>query len=162
MEDFIMSNKKKSMDDDLYLEKRKLGELFDSTFDLGVNLWRGQKPDDKGKPVLYPILKSFLLSNGKTRDPDILTYNKSGELWIDSKSGGVSLFDRLGVPNKKWLYYKLSAGMQIPNGLYIVKDNLNKRHQSFHYSIKASWDMPLKQFLILLDDLAVNLIKEFT
>jgi len=113
-----------------------------------------------GQPILYPILKSFLLSNGKTRDPDIVTYKKNGEQWIDSKSGGVSLFDRLGVPNKKWLYYRLGIGGNIPHGLYIIKDRFNKRHDSFHYSIKAGWDMPLIRFLMLLDELAVNLIAE--
>ena len=155
-----MSNKKKSMDEDLYLEKRKLGELFDSSYDLEINLWRGQKPEETGQPILYPILKSFLLSNGKTRDPDIETYRKNGELWIDSKSGGISLFDRLGVPNKKWLYYRLGVGMKIPHGLYIVKDSFNRHHNSFHYSIKAGWDMPLTKFLILLDKLAVDLFSE--
>lgn len=155
-----MTDKKKSMDEDLYLDKRKMGELFDSSYPLEINLWRGQKPEDVGAPALYPILKSFLLSNGKTRDPDIKTYQKGGEIWIDSKSGGISLFDKLGVPNKKWLYYKLGAGTKIPNGLYIVKDNYNARHESFHYSIKAGWDMPLTKFLMLLDELALSLFAE--
>ena len=155
-----MTEKKKSMDEELYLEKKKLGELFDSSYNLEINLWRGQKPEETGNPALYPILKSFLLSNGKTRDPDIKTYHKGGELWVDSKSGGISLFDKLGVPNKKWFYYRLDIGTKIPHGLYIVKDSYNKRHKSFHYSIKASWDMPLKKFLMLLDELAVNLISE--
>lgn len=105
-------------------------------------------------------MKSFLLSNGNTRDPDIQTCQKDGVVWIESRSGGISLFDRLGVPNSKWLYYRLSVGVKIPNGLYIVKDSFNKRHKSFHYSIKAGWDMPLKNFLILLDELSVNLISE--
>lgn len=155
-----MTDKKKSMDEDLYLEKRKLGELFDSSYSLEVNLWRGQKPGDASSSALYPLLKSFLLSNGKTRDPDIATYNRDGELWIDSKSGGVSLFDRFGVPNKKWNYLKLAIGTSIPHGLYIIKDRFNSRHQSYHYSIKASWDMPLTKFLMLLDELAENLIAE--
>ena len=148
------------MDDELYLEKKKLGELFDSTYPLEVNLWRGQKPEETGKPILYPILKSFLLSSGKTRDPDILTYSKDGELWIDSRSGGISLFDRLGVPNKSWLYYRLSIRAKIPYGLYIEKNGFNRRHGSFHYSIKAGWDMPLTKFLILLDELALSLTAE--
>lgn len=85
-----MTEKWKSIDDDLYLIKRKLGELFDSAYPFEVNLWRGQKPAESGQPILYPILKSFLLSNGKTRDPDIATYSKSGELWVDSRSGPMS------------------------------------------------------------------------
>ena len=155
-----MTEKKKNMDEELYLSKRKLGELFDSEYPLEINLWRGQKPEESGQPILYPILKSFLLSNGKTRDPDIRTYKKNGEQWIDSKSGGVSLFDKLGVPNKKWLYYRLSIGTDVPKGLYVTKDGFNRKHKSYHYSIKAAWDMPLKKFLMLLDELAVNLIAE--
>lgn len=155
-----MTKEKKNTDEDLYLDKRKLGELFDSSYSLEINLWRGQKPEEAGQPILYPILKSFLLSTGKLRAPDIRTYQKSGEIWIDSKSGGVSLFDKLGVPNKKWLYYKLKNGTKIPHGLYITKDSFNRKNESFHYSIKASWDMPLKKFLMLLDVLATNLIPE--
>lgn len=155
-----MAEKITSLEEDLYLEKRKLGELFDSSYPLSINLWRGQKPEDTGKPVLYPILKSFLLSNGNIRDPDIRTYKRNGEVWIDSKSGGVSLFDKLGIPNKKWMYYRLSSKTKIPNGLYIVKDSFNKKHEAYHYSIKAGWDMPLKKFLMLLDELSVDLIFE--
>ncbi|GAA6166343.1 hypothetical protein [Sessilibacter corallicola] len=155
-----MPKNKKSLDEELYIEKRKLGELFDSSYDLELNLWRGQKPEDKGKPILYPILKSFLLSNGNVRDPDIATYINNNELWVDSKSGGVSLFDKLGVPNKKWDYFRLSIGLKIPHGLYIIKDNYNRRHGSFHYSIKAGWDMPLKKFLMLLDEIATSLTFE--
>lgn len=70
------------------------------------------------------------------------------------------MFDKLGVPNRKWLYYRLSAGTKAPNCLYIVKDNYNAKHESYHFSIKAGWDMPLKKFLMLLDELAVNLFAE--
>lgn len=155
-----MKKKNETIEDELYLNKRKIGELFDSSYPVDLNLWRGQKPEEYGQPVLYPILKSFLLSNGKPREPDIKTYPRGGELWIDSKSGGVSLFDKLGVPNSKWLYYRLSSGLKIPHGLHITKDSFNKRHESFHYSIRASWDMPLTKFLMLLDKLAMHLISE--
>ena len=87
-----MENKNKK-EDDLYLRKAELGELFDTTCALDVNLWRGQKPKECESPILYPILKAFKLSNGKTRPADIKTYMKSNELWISSKGGGVSLFD---------------------------------------------------------------------
>lgn len=143
---------------DYLIRKRELSELFDSTFDLNVNLWRGQKTQDKGMPVLYPILKSFQLSNGRTRTPDIRTYIKNDEPWIDSKSGGISLFDVHGVPNKRWDYFLLPAGTKVPHGLAITKDAFNTVHQATHYSIKAMWDMPLKNFLMLLDQLSTHLI----
>lgn len=147
-------------EDDYFIHKRELGELFDSKFDLNVNLWRGQKPEERGSPALYPILKAFKLSNGRIRKPDIKTYPLNNEVWIDCKSGGISLFDLLGVPNKKWDYYKLPAGIRLPFGLVITKDEFNKLHEATHYSIRANWDMPLTKFLMLLDELAVQLIFE--
>lgn len=141
-----MTEKNKNIDDGLYT--------------LEINLWRGQKQEESGQPILYPILNPFSLSNGKKRDPDIRTYKKNGAQWIDSKSGGVPLFDKLGVPNKKWLYYRLNIGTNMPKGLFITKDGLNRKHKSYHYSIKLAWDMPLKKFLMLLDKLSVNFITE--
>jgi len=85
-----------------------------------------KKTGDRGIPVLYPILKSFKLSNGRVRKKDIHTYRQNGEFWIDCKSGEISLFDVLGAPNKKWEYYKLPIGVKIPSGLVITKDKLNE------------------------------------
>ena len=150
----------KEKENDYLIHKRELGELFDSKYALNINLWRGQKAEDKSNPPLYPILKSFKLSNGRVRKKDIRTYTKNGELWIDCKSGGVSLFDVLGVPNKKWEYYKLPAGAIIPFGLVITKDEFNDLHRATHYSIRANWDMPLTKFLMLLVELAAQLIFE--
>jgi hypothetical protein len=152
--------KSENKEDDFFLKKRELGELFDSAYDLNVNLWRGQKPGERGSPVLYPILKAFKLSNGKTRKEDIRTYQKNGELWVDWKSGGVSLFDVLGVPVKKWDYYRIPKGAKIPQGLVITKDSFNKTHNATHYSIRPHWDMPVAKFCMLLDELTKELIVE--
>lgn len=151
---------KETKEDDYFISKRELGKLFDSSFPLEVNLWRGQKPSEKGAHVLYPILKSYLLSNGKIREPDIDTYQKGGVIWIKANGGGVSLFDVLGVPNKNWSYYRLPAGTPIPMGLVILKDSFNPRHNATHYTICPNWDMPLKNFLMLLDQLIPMLVAE--
>jgi hypothetical protein len=90
-----------------FVEKRALGELFDSKYDLNVNLSRGRNPNNDD-PVLYPILKSFLLSNGRVRDEDIKTYEKGGERWVKCRSGGISLFDALGFPVNSWDYFMLA------------------------------------------------------
>ncbi|HVK98214.1 MAG TPA: hypothetical protein VM553_00305 [Dongiaceae bacterium] len=76
--------KNKEKEDEFFIKKRQLNALFDSTYPLNINLWRGQKPDERGNPIFYPILKSFLLSNGNVRDPDIETYEVSGELWVNA------------------------------------------------------------------------------
>ena len=93
-------------EDEYFINKRAIGELFDSKFDLNVNLWRGRNPHNSDL-ILYPILKAFKMSNGNLRPEDIKTYRKNGELWVKAKSGGISLFDRSGIPSKNWEYYKL-------------------------------------------------------
>lgn len=94
---------KETQEDDYFISKRELGKLFDNKYSLDVNLWCGQKPSEKGSHVLYPLLKSYLLSNVQLREPDIDTYQKGGVVWIKANGGSVSLFDVLEVPNKRCL-----------------------------------------------------------
>ncbi|WP_445354876.1 hypothetical protein ACJJI5_18395 [Microbulbifer sp. EKSA008] len=152
--------KKNKKEEEFFIKKRELGELFDSEFNLDVNLWRGQRRADRGSPVLYPILKSFRLSNGKIRNPDIDTYWSNGEWWVDCTSGGVSLFDVLGVPVSRWDYYRLSPNILIPHGLVITKDSYNRSYEATHYSIRPHWDMPVAKFCLLLDELTKEIIFE--
>ncbi|WP_299587150.1 hypothetical protein [uncultured Microbulbifer sp.] len=151
--------KEDEKEDQFFVDKRELGELFDSSFDLNVNLFRGRNPNNSD-PILYPILKSFLLSNGRVRNEDIKTYRKGGELWVDCKSGGISLFDAKGCPVKSWEYFLLSFdNAKIPKGLVITKDDWHKRFKCFHYTIRPNWDMPVTKFCMLLDNLAECLQK---
>ena len=140
----------KASEDEFFIKKRELDELFDSKYALNVNLWRGKKKDQKGTSPLYPILKAFKLSNGKIRKPDIDTYSK----------GGVSLFDVLGVPVHNWDYYRIPKGVRIPPGLVITKDAYNNNYNATHYSIRPHWDMPVSKFCMLLDELTKELIYE--
>lgn len=154
------TNYENQKESDFFIKKRELLELFDSKYPLDVTLWRGERVPSSGTPFLYPILKAFKLSNGKTRNEDIKTYLKSGEQWVDAESGGISLFDLFGIPVKKWNYYKLPKGVKVPYGLVITKDDYNPGFGATHYSIRANWDMPLTKFLMLLDDLAKDFVLE--
>lgn len=150
----------KASEDEFFIKKRELDELFDSKYALNVNLWRGKKKDQKGTSPLYPILKAFKLSNGKIRKPDIDTYSKGGVFWVKCTSGGVSLFDVLGVPVHNWDYYRIPKGVRIPPGLVITKDAYNNNYNATHYSIRPHWDMPVSKFCMLLDELTKELIYE--
>ena len=153
-------NDPRKTESEFYIKKRALRQLFDKDTPLNVDLYRGQKPDERGSPVLHPILKAYLLSNGKERPADITLYQKDGVPWVDSTSGGVSLFDIIGNPSASWDYYKINAGSAIPLGLVITKDKTLKSKSNepapTHYSIRPHWDMPIKQFLMLLDDLVAS------
>lgn len=147
---------KEEKEDEFLIEKRELGELFDSKYDLDVNLFRGRNPHNDD-PILYPILKSFLLSNGNIRKPDIKTYTKGGELWVNSKSGGISLFDAKGYPVKSWEFYLLASKIKMPYGLVITKDDWHKKFKCYHYTIRPNWDMTVTKFCRLLDELTKSL-----
>lgn len=157
-----MTSDSRKTESEFYVRKRELRQLFDKDTPLNVDLYRGQKPDERGSPILYPILKAYMLSNGRERPVDIETFQKDGVLWVNSASGGVSLFDIIGNPSASWDYYKINAGTAIPLGLVITKDKTlkpkNKTNEPAptHYSIRPHWDMPLKQFLMLLDDLVAS------
>ena len=154
-----MKNNEDHKEHDFLIQKRELNELFDSKYALNVNLWRGDNPHNEDS-IFYPILKAFMLSSGRLRKEDIKTYTKGGVVWVDSKSGGISLFDKKGIPVAKWEFYKLLAGTEIPHGLVITKDDWKEQFQAYHYTIRPHWDMPLTKFLMLLDKLAVKLVKE--
>lgn len=150
---------KEEKEDQFFIEKRALGELFDSKYNLNVNLFRGRNPNNND-PILYPILKSFLLSNGKVRDEDIKTYSKNGVLWVKCTGGGISLFDAFGCPVKSWEYFTLAFNKtKIPKGLVITKDEWHKKFKCYHYTIRPNWDMPVTKFCMLLDELASYLTK---
>lgn len=152
-----MKTPKNEQESEFYIHKRKLNALFDYENPLNTAIYRGQKPQDRGKPLLYPILKAFKLSNGRIRDPDIITYQKNGEDWVDSSKGGISLFDILGMPVSSWDYYKLDSATKIPRGLVITRDAEKIGNSPVHYSIRPHWDMPLSKFCLLLDELALQL-----
>ncbi len=154
-----MKQNSDNQESEFYVEKRKLNALFDYQTPLNTAIYRGQRPQDRGKPILYPILKAFKLSNGRTRDPDMVTYAKNGVEWVDSTKGGISLFDVLGMPVASWDYYKLDGETKIPQGLVIVRDSEKQGNNPVHYSIRPHWDMPLTRFCMLLDDLTLELKK---
>ena len=79
---------------------------------------------------------------------------------MDSTSGGISLFDKMGIPVKKWQYYRLPRDVEIPHGLVITKDDWRENFQAHHYTVRPNWDMPVTKFCMLLDILASRLIKE--
>ncbi|MBB3292480.1 hypothetical protein SAMN05428960_1129 [Mitsuaria sp. PDC51] len=142
---------------------RSLGEdhnYFDGK--VPVNLWRGLHAK-KGGGLFDLIEEVVVYSAGRLRPPDIDIVNRGGSKWVTVARSprGISTFDKAGVPSgKDWSYYRISAGTVLPNGLAIVKDNFNPRLGATHYTIAPAHDMPLEQFKMLLNQLAVNAIKE--
>jgi hypothetical protein len=142
---------------------RSMGEeatYFDGK--VPVNLWRGLR-EGLGGGLFDLIEEVFVLSTGRLRPADITIENKGGTAWVSVAPSprGISTFDKVGVPTgKDWSYYRISAGTELPRGLAIVKDGYNRRMGATHYTIAPAHDMPLEEFKRLLNQLALNAIKE--
>lgn len=142
---------------------RSMGEE-DTYFDgkVPVTLWRGLR-EGMGGGLFALIEEVFILSTGRVRPPDITIEDKGGTKWVSvaTTPRGLSTFDRVGVPaGKDWSYYRIPGGTELPTGLAIVKDGFNRRVEATHYTIAPAHDMPLAEFKRLLNQLALNAIKE--
>lgn len=97
-----------------------------------------------------PITKTDLYRRGNMGEPrlaqvrigkDISIFQINGIDWIAANSGGVSTFSEPGDGKNWWL---LPAGFEYPDELTIVNDHGN------HYNWEPSADMPLAEFIALL------------
>lgn len=87
---------------------------------------------------------------------DVITYAKDGELFVLSKSGGVSLFDGISPKlkmNKSDRWYIIPKHAIVPEGVVIAKDVQVDRYGQFHYSLQPAYDMPIRDFQEKLESL---------
>lgn len=92
---------------------------------------------------------------------DIQTYNKNGIDYVSKDTGGISTFDRIrygfGV-----FWWKIPKGTKIPPGLRISRDfNPKPSFNPTHYTIRPLIDMPLTQYIALLQKLALSAKRTF-
>lgn len=140
----------------LFAERGDFRQFF--TDKTPVDLHRFRTERTKDRPVMEPELTGFQTKKGY-RKPDITIFTgKDGTPWVEAGSGGVSLFDRPVDMGSTAEYYILPVGMDLPAGLVISKDSWNARFSAFHYTIHPVFDMPLRQFLGLLQHLELKLL----
>jgi len=104
-----------------------------------------------------------VLSNGQIRPADITIIMRNGQKWVSCRPlpRGISTFDKSNVfKGRSWEYYKIPKGTELTSGLAIVKDKFNRCLRATHYTIAPTYDMPLSQFKLLLDKLAILLVRE--
>jgi hypothetical protein len=127
-----------------------------------LTLWRALNRR-KNSGLFDFVEKPFVLSSGRPRPADIQIIDRAGTKWVSvsQRPRGISTFDQPGVPaGKDWSYYRIPAGTALPPGLAIVRDEYNSRFGATHYTIAPAYDMPLSQFKLLLNKLAMSAVKE--
>lgn len=85
---------------------------------------------------------------------DIIIFKKDGVDWVDSSSGGISLFN---LPNPRFgnRWWKLPKGTKIPVGLRVSRDKgMNHVTGQIHYTIRPLHTMPLSSFIQKLEQLS--------
>lgn len=145
---------------DVFIKKDRIDRYYEGA--TPVSLWRALNVKRNLHPFEF-VEKPHMLSNGRPRPADIKIEVFRGEKWVRVKERprGISTFDKPGVPaGKNWEYYKIPKGTILPYGLAIVKDEYNARFNATHYTIAPAFDMSLKSFKSLLNQLAQMLILE--
>lgn len=85
---------------------------------------------------------------------DIRIYEKDGVEWVESNSGGISLFNK---PDPRFgdRWWRLAKGTKIPEFLKISRDkSMNPLTEHIHYTIRPIHDMPLATFIVYLRKLS--------
>lgn len=92
---------------------------------------------------------------------DIEIYKKGGIDFVSKDTGGISTFDR-EKPGFGDFWWKIPKGTQIPLGLRVSRDfNPKPSTQPTHYTIRPACDMPLTQYISLLQELALSAERTF-
>ncbi len=92
---------------------------------------------------------------------DIEIYKKDNIYFVAKDTGGISTFDREKAGFGQF-WWKIPKGTKIPNGLRISRDFQQKPSiNPTHYTIRPLYDMPLSQYILLLEQLALSTEKMF-
>ena len=136
---------------DVMIEAGRLDRYFEGF--VPVTLWRAYNIAKGSGPFDF-VEQAMVLSNGRPRPADITIREMQGRgkwVFVQDRPRGLSTFDQPGLPpGKDWRYLRIPAGTQLPEGLTIIKDELNERWQATHYTIAPAYDMPLDNFKALL------------
>lgn len=92
---------------------------------------------------------------------DIQIYKKHGVDYVSKDTGGISTFDR-EKPGFGAFWWKIPKGTKIPSGLRVSMDfNPKPSANPTHYTIRPLFDMPLTQYVSLLEELAKSAERMF-
>lgn len=96
-----------------------------------------------------------------TQIHDLKTYKKNNTDWVDSASGGISLFNK---PNPRFgnRWWRLPKGTKIPPMFRVSRDRgINKVTGQIHFTIRPMYDMPLNVFIHYLKDFSKSALPNF-
>lgn len=90
---------------------------------------------------------------------DVKIYSKNGVDFVDSRSGGLSLFNYRN-PRFGNLWWKLPEKTKMPHGLHVSLDE-GGVNGKYHFTVRPLYDMPLDLYLSKLVELESNALPCF-
>lgn len=91
---------------------------------------------------------------------DIKIHQREGTAYVESDSGGISTFER-SIPTAGDYWWVIPKGTKIPLGLRVTQDRNPNPYRPTHYTIRPAHDMPLSQYITLLQELALSAERTF-
>ncbi len=85
---------------------------------------------------------------------DLRIFKRDGKDYVDSKSGGLSLFNYRN-PSLGSLWWKIPKGTNLPVGLHLSLDKGGVEGKS-HFTVRPLYDMPLEQYMEKLRELELS------
>ncbi len=87
---------------------------------------------------------------------DIELFEKNNCSYVSKDTGGISTFNQQNLRFGKF-WWVIPKGTKIPTGLRISQDfNSKPSSKPTHYTIRPITDMPLSQYIRLLDELSLS------
>lgn len=88
---------------------------------------------------------------------DIGIFKNNGVDYVSKDTGGISTFDQ-ERPGFGAYWWKIPKGTKIPLGLRISRDfNPKPPISPTHYTLRPAFDMPLRNYISLLEELALSM-----
>lgn len=90
---------------------------------------------------------------------DLRVYEKNGMTYVDSQSGGLSLFNYRN-PKFGTLWWKIPKSTKMPNGIHVSLDEGGKNGKH-HFTVRPLYDMPYSLYLEKLQQLESSAVPCF-
>jgi len=147
---------------ELFVEAGQIDRLFTGTTPTDLFRFSETNGPLSDKMLMYPLLADTPMPSGRVRSADVqreeIPPGSSNFYILPNMKMALSLFDGPANFPKVGNHFVVPQGVQIPPGLVISRDRLNKHLGYTHYSVHGAMIMHELHYLFLLRRFAASAI----